>query len=103
MTSPELLIVSLLKALVEISAMSLLAQGAIGVLSGASRQRNFAYRLLQVITAPLIRGARALTPAVIADRHLGLAAFFMLFWLWIALIYAKAYVCHAQDLACFAR
>ncbi len=101
MTSPELFIVSVLKALVEIAAMSLLAQGVIAVLSGKARQENFAYRLFRVVTAPIIKIARAITPRFIADQYLGLVSFFILFWLWIALIVAKAYVCHAQNLACF--
>ena len=100
MNSPELLIVSVLKALVEIAAMSLLAQGVVAVLSGNARQRNFVYQLFQVVTAPIIKLVRALTPRFIADQYLGLVGFFILFWLWIALIFAKAYVCHAQHLAC---
>jgi len=100
MSSPELFIVSLLKALVEIAAMSLLAQGVVAVLTGNSRRENFAYRLFQMVTVPVTRIARAITPRFIADRYLGLIGFCILFWLWIALIFAKAYVCHAQHLAC---
>ena len=102
MSSPELFIVSVLKALVEIAAMALLAQGLIGLLSGKAKQNNFVYRLFQVVTAPIYKAVRAITPKFVADRHIGLACFFILFWMWIALIYAKAYVCHAQNLACFA-
>lgn len=93
-------IVSVLKALVEIAVMSLLAQGIIGVLSGKEQQENFAYRLFQVVTAPIIKIVRAITPMFIADQYLGLVSFCILFWLWLALIFAKAYVCHAQHLAC---
>ncbi len=100
MSSPELFIVSVLKALTEIAALSLLAQGVIAVLSGKSRQQNFVYRLFQVVTAPIIKIVRAITPRFIAGQYLGLVGFFLLFWLWIALVFAKAYVCHAQGLAC---
>lgn len=102
MSSPELFIVSVLKALVEIAAMTLLAQGLIGFLSGKTKQDNFVYRLFEVVTAPIYKFVRAITPRFVADRHIGLACFFILFWMWVALIYAKAYVCHAQNLACFA-
>ncbi len=97
--SPLLLIVVVLKALVEVAAMSLLAQGAIAILSGSTREENFAYRLFRVVTAPVIKAARAVTPRFIADRYLGLVGFISLFWLWLALIVAKAWVCHAQGLA----
>ncbi len=100
MDSPELLIIRVLKALVEIAALSLLARGAIAVLSGNMRQQNIVYCLFQVVTAPVIRIVRAITPGFIADRYLGLVGFFILFWLWIALVVAKGYVCHAQHLAC---
>jgi hypothetical protein len=101
MSSPELFIVSVLKALVEVAALALLAQGLIGVLSGKAKDNNFVYRLFQVVTAPIYKAVRKITPKFVADQHMGLACFFILFWIWIALIYAKAYVCHSQNLACF--
>lgn len=100
MFSLELFIVSVLKALVEVAALALLAQGLIGLLSGKARQENFVYRLFAVVTAPVTRTVRAISPKFIADQHIGLASFFILFWLWIGLIYLKGYVCHAQNLAC---
>jgi len=101
MSSPELFIVSALKALVEIAAMALLAQGLIGLLSGKAKENNFVYRLFQVVTGPIYKFVRLISPKFIADQHMGLACFFLLFWTWVALIYAKSYVCHAQNLACF--
>lgn len=100
MFSTELFIVSALKAVVEIAGMALLGQGLIGLLAGKSRQNNFVYRIFLVITAPIYRIARALSPRFIADAHMGLASFFIVFWLWVALIAAKAYVCGVQHLAC---
>lgn len=100
MFSIELFIVSALKAVVEIAGMALLGQGLIGLLAGKARQDNFVYRVFLVITAPLYKIARAISPRFIADAHLGLASFFIVFWLWVALVYAKGYVCHAQNLAC---
>lgn len=101
MSSPELFIVSVLKSLVEVAALALLAQGLIGFLSGKAKDNNFVYRLFQVVTGPIYKGVRWVTPKFIADQHIGLASFFILFWMWVALIYAKVYVCHSQNLACF--
>jgi len=100
MFSIELFIVSTLKALVEIAGMALLSQGLIGLLAGKARQDNFVYRLFKIVTDPVLKITRKITPRFVADRHLELACFFLLFWLWIALIYAKGYVCHSQGLAC---
>ena len=102
MLSPEFFIVSTLKALVEIAGMALLAQGLIGVLAGKSRDGNFVYRLLQVVTAPVTKAVRYITPKFVPDAHIGLATLFLLFWMWVALIYAKSWVCNAQQLACVA-
>jgi len=102
MLSTELFIVSSLKAVVEIAGMALVAQGLIGVLAGKARQANFVYRFFQVVTSPIYKLARMISPRFIADAHLGLASFFILFWLWVALIFAKGYVCHSQNLACVA-
>jgi len=103
MSSPALFLISTLKALVEIATLSLLAQGVVGVLARQTRQQNVFYRLFQVVTRPVIRAVRYMTPSFIADAHIPLVTFFILFWMWVLLIYAKASVCHAQHLACFVR
>lgn len=101
MEEPVLLLIVILKALVEVAALSLLAQGALRIMAGRNHDQNFAYRLFQVIAAPTMAFARMVTPRFIARQYLGLVAFLWLFWMWLALIYAKAYVCHARQLACF--
>jgi hypothetical protein len=101
MEDPLLLLIVLLKALVEIAALSLLAQGVLRVLAGRSYKENPVYRLFQVIASPAIALASKVTPRFIAPQYLGLVAVLLLFWMWLALIYAKAHVCHAGKLACF--
>ncbi len=103
MNSPALFVVSALKAVVEIAGMCLIAQGLLGLISGDARHDNFIYRMFQIATAPLMKLARAVTPGFVKDAYLGLAGFFILFWLWVALVFAKVYVCHAQHLACLAK
>ncbi|HQS59251.1 MAG: hypothetical protein B7Y56_07475 [Gallionellales bacterium 35-53-114] len=100
MFSIEFFIVSSLKALVEVAGMALIGQGLIGLISGKSKQDNFVYRIFLVITSPIFKLARAISPRFIADAHMGLASFFIVFWLWIGLVYAKAYICQIQNLAC---
>jgi hypothetical protein len=102
MFSTELFIVSSLKAVVEIAGMALLGQFLIGLISGKSKQDNFVYRIFLVVTSPIYKLARLISPRFITDAHLGLASFFIVFWLWVALIYAKGYVCQTQNLACVA-
>jgi hypothetical protein len=100
MVSSGLFILSVLRALVEVAGMFLLAQGALHVLAGARREVNIVYRGFKVITRPVIRMARFITPAVIGDRQVPVVAFLLLFWMWIGLAYLRRVICDANGLAC---
>lgn len=100
MVSVELLIVSSLKALVEVAGMALTGQGLVGLLAGKRKQDNFVYRIFLVVASPIYKFARLISPRGIADAHMGLVSFFLVFWLWIALIFAKGYICQLQNLVC---
>jgi len=75
--------VALLKGLVEFAAFLLLAQGGIFVLSFGTHERNPVYRAVRFLTSPITRVVRLITPARIADRHVPIVAFLLLFWLWV--------------------
>lgn len=90
--SIELVVVSLMRALVEVAMLSLLGQGAVGLLSGARREQNPIYRLFVIITGPVVRIFRGILPRVIADRHVPFVVFFILFWLWIVLAVLKQHL-----------
>ena len=87
--SPELFVLSALRALVEVAGLFLLGQGALYLLAGGRRESNAIYLFFRLATRPLLRLARRITPKFVVDRHLPLVAFFLLFWLWIALALAK--------------
>ena len=89
MTDPVLLILSVLRALVEVALLALLGRGALALLAGAGRQSNPIYQLFVIVTGPAIRLVRRLTPPFIIDRHLPIVTFFVLFWLWIFLAWVK--------------
>ncbi len=92
MDSFELTLIRILRALIEVALFTMLGQGLLHFLAGESRDRNFVYQLFKVITSPVIRAVRALTPRAILDRHIGLMSFFLLFWLWLMLAVAKRYL-----------
>ncbi len=100
MTSIELLLLSIARALVEVAGYALLGQGVLALFAGNKRHDNFVYRLLDVVTRPVIRVTRIVTPRFILDRHMPFVAFFLLFWLWLGLAFAKRYVCVVNGLAC---
>ncbi len=88
-----LLIVSAIKLVVEIALMALAGQFLLGLLAGAKRERNFFYRVLQVMTQPVIKAVRFMTPRVVLDRHVPLAAFALLASIWLVTTIVKINIC----------
>jgi uncharacterized protein YggT (Ycf19 family) len=96
----ELLLISMLRALVEVAGCFMLGQALLYVLAGRKRNDNFVYQLLALLTRPVIRLTRAITPRLVRNDHIPFVAFLLLLWLWIGLQMAKRYVCITQNLAC---
>jgi len=96
----DLLIVTLLRRLVEVAGFFLLGQGVLALLAGKQRQQNLFYSVLQVVTTPIIKVVRYVSPRQVIDAHIPLLTFFVLFWLWIALAFAKRSLCAAHGLQC---
>ena len=88
-----LLLVSAVKLLAEIALMALAGQWLLGLLAGAKREKNFFYQLLAVLTRPVLRGARLITPRVVIDQHLPLVAFLLLLFAWVAATAMKIGLC----------
>lgn len=89
MSNPDLFLLSVVRALVEVALLALLGQGAVALLAGARRASNPIYQLFAAVTRPVIRIVRFVTPKPILDRHVPFVTFFVLFWLWIFLAWAK--------------
>lgn len=96
----DILAVSILRALVEVAGFALLGQGILAILAGKYREQNLFYRVLRTVTQPVVRTVRFITPRFIIDAHIPVLAFFILFWLWIALAIAKRQLCALHGLAC---
>jgi hypothetical protein len=99
MSHLDLFIVSILRAVVEVALLALIGQGILALLAGGRRHNNFVYRLFLVITGPVMKASRWITPKVIIDKHLPFVAFFLLFWLWIMLAWIKRELCLLSGLA----
>lgn len=99
MSHLDLFVVSVLRALVEVALLALLGQGVLALLAGGRRHNNFVYRLFLVITGPVMKACRWVTPKVIIDKHLPFVAFFLLFWLWIMLAWIKRELCVLSGLS----
>ncbi len=88
-----LLFVSSVKLIAEIALMALAGQFLLGALAGQKRETNFFYKLLQVLTGPFVKGVRLITPRVVIDRHIPLAAFVLLSMVWVITTIVKVNLC----------
>jgi hypothetical protein len=96
----QLFILSVLRALLEVAGFALLGQGLLYVLAGASREQNVVYKLFCIVTRPVVRAVRAVTPRLIIDKHVPIVTFFLVFWLWLFLAIARRWLCQANGLVC---
>jgi hypothetical protein len=88
-----LLLIEILKLLAEIALLALAGQWVLGLLAGRRRNENLFYQLFQVITRPLIAGARLISPRVVLDQHLPLVAFLLMVFVWIVATMTKIDIC----------
>lgn len=86
-----LFIVSVIKALVEVAAMSIIAQMIVALFSPATREQNPIYQLFGIVTQPVNAFVRKITPKNIVDQHVPLVSFFLLLVLWLLMTAYKIY------------
>jgi uncharacterized protein YggT (Ycf19 family) len=62
------------------AALLLVGQGMVYVLSFGRHENNAIYSLFKLLTSPVTKIVRRITPAKVADKHVPIVAFFLLFW-----------------------
>jgi len=88
-----LLVVSSIKLVAEIALLALVGRFLLGLLAGAKRDSNPFYGVLDVLVRPFVRATRAITPRVVLDRHVPLAAFLLLLLVWLVVTAIKINLC----------
>lgn len=68
-----------------------IAQLLVGVFNWPARENNAVYRMFRFLTSPVTSVVRAITPERVADRHVPIVAFGLLFWLYLMLIALRLY------------
>ena len=96
----DLLLVTVLRGLIEVAGLMLLGRGLLWLFGPRARQGNFVYDLLTIGTAPFIKLARKLSPRFVPDAHVPWIAFFLLFWIYVGLGFAKLSLCASHGLDC---
>ena len=88
-----LLTVVILKSLVELSLMFIVGRFILGLLAGAKRQTNVFWQLLDVAAKPTLWMTRKLSPKLILDQHIPLAAASWLLVAWVLVVKLKIDLC----------
>ena len=69
-----LLAVVILKSLIELSLMFIVGRFILGLLAGAKKSTNIFWQLLDIAAKPALYITRKLSPKLILDQHIPLAA-----------------------------
>jgi uncharacterized protein YggT (Ycf19 family) len=78
-------LLNIVYALAAFAMMLLLGQFLVRVISFGRHEENPVYRLFRLLTSPVVRVTRAITPARVADVHVPVVAFLLLFWICLGL------------------
>lgn len=75
--------------LVKFAGLLLIGQALVYSMSFGRHETNPIYRMFRFLTSPVVRVVRLITPAKVADRHVPVVSFLLLFWLWALLIFVR--------------
>jgi hypothetical protein len=89
-------VLGVVQLLVMYAALLLLGQGMVYLLSFGRHEGNAVYRFFRFLTSPVTRFVRHLTPLKVADRHVPVVSFFLLFWIYFALAVTIPWVAGAR-------
>jgi ABC-type uncharacterized transport system permease subunit len=82
-------LVVILKALAEVALFAFVGQGILYLFAGSKRESNFVYTTFKMLTSPVTKIVRFITPRFIIDQHITFLAFFLLLVLWVVLTISK--------------
>ena len=88
-----LLAVVILKSLIELSLMFIVGRFILGLLAGAKKSTNIFWQLLDIAANPALFITRKLSPKLILDQHIPLAAASWLVIAWVFVVKQKIELC----------
>ena len=84
------------KAIVEIAGTAYIGQALVAAFAGSRRHENIVYQVFKIITKPVTRAARFISPRFVPDRHVPFVAFGILLWIWV---FAIVMIANARRMA----
>lgn len=94
-----LLAVVIAKSLIELSLMFIVARFILGLLAGAKRSTNVFWQLLDIAARPALWITRRVSPKLILDKHIPLAAVSWLLIAWVVVVKIKIDLCFQAGVA----
>jgi hypothetical protein len=88
-----LLAVVIAKSLIELSLMFIVGRFLLGMLAGPNRDSNVFWQLLDVASKPALWITRRVSPKLILDQHIPLAASSWLIIAWVVVVQMKIEMC----------
>ncbi len=88
-----LLAIVIAKSLIELSLMFIVGRFILGLLAGAKRDTNVFWQLLDVAAKPALWLTRRISPKLILDQHIPLAAASWLIVAWVLVVKTKIDLC----------
>ena len=84
------------QTLILVAVLALLGQSLVGAFNWAKRRDNLLYRLFELIARPVVKLVRLISPKLILDRHVPIAAFTLLLVIYFWLGFEHRESCKAQ-------
>ena len=94
-----LLLLNTVKTLIELSILFLLGRSVLGFLAGARRHGNVFWQVLDVAARPVLWLTRRISPPLVLDRHIPLAALSLLLLAWLLVTLFKIRLCLSWGVA----
>lgn len=88
-----LLAVVIAKSLIELSLMFIVGRFLLGLMAGSNRDNNVFWQLLDVASKPALWITRKISPKLILDQHIPLAASSLLIIAWVLMVQLKIDLC----------
>ena len=94
-----LLAVIIAKSLIELSLLFIVGRFLLGLLAGAKRNTNIFWQLLDIAAKPALWLTRRVSPKLILDQHIPLAAASLLLIAWVLVAKLKIDLCLQMGVA----
>jgi hypothetical protein len=84
------------QSMVLVAGLALLGQLVVGMFNWRARNQNIVYRTFQLVASPVVKLVRLVTPKVVLDQHIPIAAFMVLFFAYFWLGFEHRASCRAD-------